>query len=140
MTFDIALSDDIVTCQALRRIVFIEEQRVSEVDEVDGRDGEALHLLARADTRPIGTARLLIYGDTTKIGRVCVLRDHRGKGFGAALIRAAVEIARDQHNVRRVQLGAQIQALAFYEKLGFAAFGPIYDDAGIDHRDMEHVL
>jgi ElaA protein len=37
----------------------------------------------------------------------------------------------------RAVLGAQIQALGFYEALGFTAFGPIYDDAGIDHRDME---
>ena len=29
---------------------------------------------------------------------------------------------------------------AFYEKLGFSAVGPVYDDAGIPHRDMVHSL
>jgi ElaA protein len=70
------------------------------------------------------------------IGRVCVSRAARGTGLGKALIEKAVEIARDTPGVRRAKLGAQVQALGFYEKLGFAAFGPVYDDAGIDHRDM----
>ncbi|MEO0503034.1 MAG: GNAT family N-acetyltransferase, partial [Pseudomonadota bacterium] len=38
------------------------------------------------------------------------------------------------------RLGAQTHALSFYEKLGFEAFGPVYDDAGIPHRDMERAL
>jgi predicted GNAT family N-acyltransferase len=33
-------------------------------------------------------------------------------------------------------LGAQVHALGFYERLGFAAVGPVYRDAGIEHRDM----
>jgi predicted GNAT family N-acyltransferase len=32
--------------------------------------------------------------------------------------------------------GAQLHALGFYEKLGFSAYGPVYLDAGIEHRDM----
>lgn len=140
MNFDIALTDDIATCLELRREVFIEEQGVSETEEMDGRDDDALHLLARNARHPVGTARLMITGDTLKIGRVCVLKPQRGTGLGAALIRAALEVAQDQPQVRRVQLGAQLQALGFYEKLGFTAFGPVYDDAGIDHRDMERTL
>jgi ElaA protein len=40
----------------------------------------------------------------------------------------------------RALLGSQIHALKFYEQLGFKAFGPIYLDAGIEHRDMEITL
>jgi len=29
-----------------------------------------------------------------------------------------------------------LHALGFYEKLGFVAQGPVFDDAGIDHREM----
>ena len=39
-------------------------------------------------------------------------------------------------SVTTVKLGAQTHALGFYEKLGFEAQGPVYDDAGIEHRDM----
>lgn len=140
MTVRIAQTDDIDTCLALRRQVFIEEQGVSEAEEIDGLDGTALHLLAVDGATPVGTARILIKGDTAKIGRVCVLRTARGTGLGAKLIEAALGLARAQSGVSRAVLGAQVQALGFYEKLGFAASGPVYDDAGIDHRDMERIL
>ena len=80
----IAPTRDIATCRALRRIVFIDEQGVSEADEVDNLDGQAIHLLATQDGQPLGSARLLILGDTGKIGRVCVLKEARGTGLGRA--------------------------------------------------------
>lgn len=127
---------DIAACLALRRRVFIEEQGVSAADEVDGRDDEAVHFLAAQDGRPVGTARLLFPGGYAKIQRVCVLPQARGRGLGAALVRACVARARTEPGMREARLGAQLHALAFYERLGFEPFGPVYDDAGIDHRDM----
>ena len=87
MTLLIEETRDIATCRALRRVVFIEEQGVSEADEIDDLDGEAIHLLAVVAGRPVGTARLLLQGETGKIGRVCVLAEARGAGIGAALLR-----------------------------------------------------
>ena len=133
---EISETRDIATCRALRRTVFIEEQGVSEADEVDDKDDEAIHLLARLNGRPVGSARLLVLGDTGKIGRVCVLADQRGTGLGAALMRAAVERFRQVPGVKTVKLGAQTHALGFYERLGFTAHGPEFDDAGIPHREM----
>ncbi|SMG17077.1 GNAT family N-acetyltransferase [Paracoccus sp. J56] len=128
---------DLDTCRDIRREVFILEQNVSEDEEWDGRDDEALHLLARdAQNRAIGTARILIEGKTGKIGRVAVRKSARGTGIGAALIRAALEELRTLPGITRAKLGAQTHAIGFYEKLGFVAYGPEYDDAGIPHRDM----
>lgn len=132
----IARTEDIALCQRLRRIVFIEEQGVSEADEVDGLDATAIHLLAQRDGMPVGTARLLVSGETGKIGRVCVLPAARGTGLGAALVRAAVEEFRAMPGITRIKLGAQTHALGFYAALGFVATGPEYMDAGIPHRDM----
>ncbi len=140
MTLTIALTRDIAACRTLRRVVFIAEQGVSEADEVDDLDDVALHLLAVQDDQPMGTARLIVQGDTVKVGRVCVLAAQRGQGLGAALMRAAVATARGLPGVARVKLGAQTHALGFYERLGFAAYGPEFDDAGIPHRDMVLVL
>ncbi|MDE3237971.1 MAG: GNAT family N-acetyltransferase [Paracoccaceae bacterium] len=140
MTVEIAETDDIAACRALRRVVFIEEQGVPEADELDDKDGEAIHLLATDAGRPVGTARLLLMGKTGKIGRVCVLKEMRGTGLGAALIRAAVDRLRQIEGIATVKLGAQVHALGFYEKLGFTAFGPVYDDAGIPHQDMALTL
>jgi predicted GNAT family N-acyltransferase len=136
MSLHISVTDDLASCHLLRRIVFIEEQGVSEADELDDLDNSATHFLATENELPIGTARMRINGDTAKIGRVCVIKSHRGTGLGAALIRAAVEEARKMSGVTTVKLGAQTHALGFYEKLGFEAQGPVYDDAGIEHRDM----
>lgn len=136
MTHSIALTRDIAACRRLRRVVFIEEQGVSEADEVDDLDDAALHLLAVQGARPVGTARLLVLGDMVKVGRVCVLADQRGSGLGAALMQAAVAVARGLPGVVRVKLGAQTHALGFYARLGFVAVGPEFSDAGIAHRNM----
>jgi predicted GNAT family N-acyltransferase len=135
MTLEVRRTEDLDACLALRRTVFIEEQAVPEELERDAYDATALHLLATLDGRPVGTARMLLKGDTGKIGRVCVLPDLRGQGVGASLIRAAVEELRGL-GLARARLGSQVHAIPFYEKLGFAAEGPVYDDAGIPHRDM----
>jgi predicted GNAT family N-acyltransferase len=132
----IALTDDIATCRALRRAVFIEEQGVAEADEVDNLDGTAIHLLATDQGRPVGSARLLVLGETGKIGRVCVLREARGTGMGAALMRAAVAELRRVPGVRKVKLGAQTHAVGFYERLGFQVVGDEFLDAGIPHVEM----
>ena len=132
----IAPSPDLAACLDLRRIVFMEEQGVSEADERDDLDAAAIHLLAWRAGHPVGSARLLTFGDTGKIGRVCVLAEARGHGIGSALVRRAVAEFRSVPGVARVVLGAQTHALEFYARLGFAATGPVYDDAGIAHRDM----
>ncbi len=136
MTLNISRTDDIETCRRLRRIVFIHEQGVSEADELDDKDAEAIHLLASVDGIPIGSARLVVTGTTGKIGRVCVLRAARGQGIGKALIEVAVAQFCAMPGVTRVMLGSQTHAIGFYEKLGFVVTGDQYDDAGIPHRDM----
>lgn len=133
----IGVTDDIAACRAIRHAVFVVEQAVPEEEEWDGLDEGAIHLLARdAAGRPVGTARILLKGDMAKIGRVAVLREARGSGVGAGLMRAALAHLAGIGGVRRATLGAQTHAIGFYERLGFVAHGPEYDDAGIPHRDM----
>ena len=132
---EITTTTDIATCRALRRKVFIEEQGVSEADELDDLDGVAVHLLATVAGRPMGSARIIPGDGYGKIGRVCVLAEARGTGLGAALMRAAVQECR-RLGLKTARLGAQTHALGFYEALGFRAIGPVFDDAGIPHREM----
>ncbi len=139
MNRSIRLTDDIATCLAIRHAVFVEEQGITVADDVDGCDDEALHLLASIDDIPVATARLLMSGDVGKIGRVAVLKAHRGNGLGVALIEGAVDTLR-ANGVARAMLGAQVDAVGFYEALGFIAYGPEFDDAGILHREMVREL
>ena len=131
---------DYAPCIALRRAVFMGEQGISEAEEMDDLDDSAIHLLATVDGRPAGTARLLINGETGKIGRICVLKDQRGTGLGAKLVVAAMDHLRTIPSVTRAKLSAQDHAIGFYERLGFVAEGPFYDDAGIPHKDMVRQL
>ena len=51
-----------------------------------------------------------------------------------------MDVLRTHPGVTTAKLGAQTHAIGFYEKLGFLAQGPVYDDAGIPHRDMTREL
>lgn len=137
MTATIAQVTDPTACYTLRYTVFVEEQNVPPDLERDDLDATAIHLLATVAGTPMGAARIVLGGETGKIGRVCVLRPARGTGLGAALICEALDILRETPGISRAALGAQIDALGFYEKLGFTAYGGVFDDAGIDHRMME---
>jgi predicted GNAT family N-acyltransferase len=135
-TIVVEVTRDMAACHMLRRKVFIEEQGVSEAEELDDLDDSSIHLLASLNGLPVGSARLRQEGETGKVGRVCVLAEARGTGLGAALMNKAAEVFRGLDGVREVKLGAQISAKGFYEKLGYSAYGPEFDDAGIPHVMM----
>ncbi|MFE2601082.1 GNAT family N-acetyltransferase [Streptomyces sp. NPDC059396] len=141
---------DVEACFAVRKEVFVVEQRVAEDIEYDGRDEQALQVLAvHDDGTPLGTGRLL-YGpeaaDRTggdpavgSLGRLAVTAAARGRGVGAALVRAIEDAAREL-GLAVVDLHAQSHALGFYERLGYEAYGPEFMDAGIPHRSMRRAV
>lgn len=132
----VSVTNDLETCFALRHQVFVVEQGVPVEEEQDVLDATATHLLASGESGPLGAARIVFDGETAKIGRVCVLKESRGTGLGVALIRKAIDVAKRRDGISKAKLGAQTHALGFYSKLGFEPTGPVYLDAGIDHRDM----
>lgn len=133
----VSSKEDIAECLRLRRLVFIEEQQVPEDEEVDGDDDHCTHILACVDDMAMGAARFQYIGDKAKIQRVCVLAKARGTGLGTKLMRGVLDVIKSEQKVQTAVLGSQTHALAFYEKLGFSAFGDEYLDAGILHQDMK---
>lgn len=127
-------------CFAVRRAVFIEEQRIPEAEEWDALDAICTHYLAEDDTGPAGTARLIAKGDAAKIGRVAVMPAHRGTGLGRRIMEAVLADARAA-GFAEAMLEAQVAVIGFYETLGFVAEGPEYDDgSGILHKVMRRPL
>lgn len=130
---------------AIRHEVFVVEQDVPADLEWDGKDDRAVHVLAEG----AGTGRLLLGEDAAKknggdprtavLGRLAVLPGARGNGTGARLVRALEDEAR-RLGLDGVYLEAQVHAIAFYERLGYTAFGPEFQDAGIAHRAMRRSL
>lgn len=141
MNYIIAETTNIKACHILRMSVFVEEQGVPAAEEIDDLDDESIHFLASDETGDfVGTARVYFRGNIGKIGRVCVVKPHRGTGLGQRLIADCVAYLRHQTGIEKARLGAQIHAIGFYEKLGFCVVGEEYLDGGILHRDMERPL
>ena len=116
----------------VRRAVFIEEQGVSEREELDGEDASSQHFLATdGQGRPIGTARLMPSG---QVGRMAVLPAWRRRQVGASLLGLAMEAAKRQGLA--VFLHAQVSAQGFYERNGFVASGEVFLEADIEHLRM----
>jgi predicted GNAT family N-acyltransferase len=124
---------------ALRHRVFCEEQGVARDLEVDGRDGEALHLVAVSDGAVVGTCRLVLDEGTAKLGRMAVEPEARGRGIGAALLAGAEREARAA-GAHRIALHAQAHARELYARAGFAERGEVFEEAGIEHVLMERRL
>ena len=116
----------------IRLEVFVEEQRVPAEIEMDANDAVSVHALAYDDGKAVGTGRLLPDGH---IGRMAVLREHRARGVGGAILTRLVAEAR-RLGMRDVVLSAQTHALEFYRKHGFAPSGGVYMEAGIPHQEM----
>jgi predicted GNAT family N-acyltransferase len=130
-------AQDRAQIQRIRRTVFIEEQRIAEQDEWDALDPVVTHVLAfaqgdSAKRDAVGTGRL---EPTGKIGRVAVLPQYRGTGTGVALMRRLMDLAAER-GFTEVYLHAQVTAAGFYQRLGFRADGPDFDEVGIPHQRM----
>ena len=138
MSSEILVGNDpelIARCFHLRTLVFVDEQNVSVADEMDGLDDRCTHFLLHREGRDLGTARLRIVAPYGKAERVCVIAEERGKGLARDLM-LALEKEATQQGLSEIRLGSQLTALPFYQRLGYSAYGELFDDAGIDHRMM----
>lgn len=142
--------DELREALAVRFRVFVDEQHVPADEEIDAYDAsptgtqstEAFHVLARTDGATIGAARLLLdapTGGAVHLGRVAVLAEWRRSGVGNSLMERLHGEARARGYVR-VEISAQTHAIPFYERLGYVAEGPVYLEAGIEHRAMHFTL
>ena len=126
---------------ALRRAVFIDEQRIPKELEWDRHDAASLHAVARNRLgQVIATGRLLPAEDgVARIGRMAVHRALRGEGHGVAVLTALQDAARARGD-RAVALHAQRSAESFYARQGYAPHGEPFEEAGIPHLEMRRSL
>ena len=120
----------------IRNAVFTREQKVDERIDFDGRDLDAIHVLIREDNQFVATGRLLNDGH---IGRIAVLKEYRGKGFGLEVVKVLMEKAK-QAGMKRIILASQVQASGFYKKMGFSEYGAPFFEANIEYINMEKII
>lgn len=126
----------------VRRAVFIDEQGVSEAEEMDGKDGDADHWViydCETDT-PVATARMRTpTSAVAKAERVAVYREYRNEGLGSWLMELLAERAREL-GCSKIRLHAQTAVREFYGTLGYEVVSDEFMEANIPHVEMEKRL
>jgi len=114
----------------VRRLVFIEEQKVPEQLEWDGEDESSIHYLAEIENKIVAVARLKPDG---QLGRMAVLKEYRNQGIGHKLLKFIIKGLNSRKNI---YLHAQVSAIPFYKKHGFIECEGIFYEADIPHKKM----
>lgn len=122
-----------------RNEVFLLEQNIvcQDLDDVDYR---AFHFFTEEEGRVTSYLRAFYTNEEKnqiKIGRVLTLK--RGKGDGRKLMEKAFYYFKECGAVK-ITVNAQIQAMGFYEKLGFKVCSDEFLEEGVPHITMEYEL
>jgi predicted GNAT family N-acyltransferase len=104
----------------IRRRVFVDEQKIPADIESDGKDSDAVHLVALEGDRVVATARLRREGAEGDgvIARVAVLPEYRGRSLGTELVRR-LEREAAAAGLERLVLYPHAYLERFYSKLGY---------------------
>lgn len=122
---------------AVRREVFVLEQKVSMEDEFDEFEDESIHFLALAAGKACGAARWRATAGGLKLERFAVLEAYRGMGVGSALVEAVMHDIDASGRQGKRYLHAQLDAAPLYAKYGFKPVGEIFSECDILHQAME---
>lgn len=130
---------DELDCDALdvRTEVFVDERKIPLEVERDGQDEGAFHVVVfNGLGQSIATGRLLgANNGQARVGRLAVRRVLRGIGLGPRVLRALQAEAKRRGDTELV-LNSQCANRGFYEALGFAGRGQIFDKGGVPTLEM----
>lgn len=103
--------------------------------EKDKYDDSAIHLVAVCDRNVVGSARLReLSEELGSIAYVSVLPDFQNQGIGTKLIKGLIEIAKEK-NLITLRVMTRMNALRFYNRLGFLEKG-----APFEYLDIPHIF
>lgn len=124
--------------KAIRIEVFVDEQGFTE--EFDSADFTAIHLVGFIDDKAVATSRVIKLNESDfMIGRIAVLKSHRKSGLGAEIVRSAEDVIRERGG-RISFIHAQMQAVPFYERIGYTLTGETDVEEGCPHAMMSKQL
>ncbi len=123
----------------LRSEVFVVEQNCVYQD-IDGKDGKALHLIGEANGQTVAYSRLFKpndYFDEASIGRVVVKETYRDKKLGHILMQEAIQAIKSEFGQTNITISAQLYLKKFYESHGFIQTSETYLEDDIPHIEMK---
>ena len=124
--------DELFAILRARQEVFVVEQNCPYPD-IDDTDLKSIHVFALRDGKALACLRYFEKADepgVIQIGRV--MSAQRGKGYGQAVMEAALSGLNGKH----LYLEAQVYAIGFYERFGFRTVSEPFDEDGIPHVRM----
>lgn len=133
--FITAEDSDYKIVRNIRIAVFTDEQGADADKEFDEFDSFSDFALLYDGENTVATARIVKTSKGYKIGRIAVLKEYRGNGYGEDIVRAVTEKAFD-YGADKVYVDAQNYAVPFYEKIGFKVIGEELIDRGLPHIPM----
>ncbi len=133
---------------SLRTAVLLEPIGLSIEDYLNlapGREEQSEHFVAVVDhpdgEKVVGAATLFV--DQTqppphqgKVQQVCVDQQRQGEGIGHKLMIAIEARSFGELGLASLYCHAQLEAMPFYDKLGWSVEGDEFEEAGIPHRRM----
>ena len=127
-------SEELKQILDIRKIVFIEEQKVPKEVEIDEYEKEATYFIAYLKSEPVGCARIR-YKDFAKLERIAVVKKYRKQGIGTKITNYLIDYCHKK-NIYDIHINSQLYVVDFYEKIGFKKVGEIFYEAGIKHVEM----
>ena len=120
----------------IREEVFLKEQGFKS--DKDNIDDVATHLVGYEGEKPVATCR--VFESENKgvyfLGRLAVLKAHRGNGYGKQLIAKAEECIME-FGGKSLILHSQLHAKDFYTKLGYTEYGEVEYEQNQPHVWMK---
>lgn len=131
--------DDIAKVFLVRSTTYISEQFCPYIEEFDGNDFCAVHLLGEMGTEPVGCLRIRFFAEFAKIERLAVRREFRNSRLAFQLVREAVRFCQ-RKGYERIYGHSRSDLVKFWRTFGFRQIEGREPFSFSDHSYVEMVL
>lgn len=127
--------EDLSRIIAIRSAVYIAEQNCPYLEEFDGNDFAATHLIGYVGDEPAGCLRIRHFADFAKLERLAVRHEFRSTRLAFKLVRGGIDLCR-MKGYSRLYGHAQKRLTNFWGRFGFK---PLPDASEFMFSDFEYV-
>ncbi len=126
---------DFDEAKALRTAVFVKEEGFESEEEFTSDDEMAMHVVVYKEGNPVGTGRLWFDGKSFRIGKVCVLKEHRGEKIGDMIVRLLLDRALNV-NAPSIRVNSRVNLCDSLSKFGFERVGEVFIENSKEVSEM----